>query len=71
MPISNLPDGYVEIQYDYIIAETSKESKVEGAILIWPQDEWIPKSCIDDMFEDGEGKTMVVTECIAKEKGLI
>ena len=65
--ISNLPRGYIELSYYRIVLDNPKKN----AILIDFGDnkQWIPRSQIDDIFEDDD--TIILTEWIAKEKGLI
>lgn len=67
--ISNLPDGYIELPFDTIVVDSPKFD----AILIdfGKNEKWIPRSQIYDTFENGEGKTVILTEWIAKKKGLI
>ena len=68
--ISNLQDGYIELPYDRVVIDVMRFH----AILIdfdVNKIKWIPRSHIHDMFEDREGKTVILTEWIAKKKGLI
>ena len=67
--ISNIPDGYIELNYDAMMKDDPKF----GAVCFAIADEmvWIPRSQLNEYFEDGEGKTMIITEWIAKQKGLI
>lgn len=67
--ISNLPDGYIELEFDIIVKDAPKFD----AILFdfGENKQWIPRSQIYDTFENGEGKTVILTEWIAKKKGLI
>jgi len=62
----NAPQGYVEIHYDLILMD--KEEK--GAIWFQIGDRkiWIPRSQIDEMFDD---KSMLVSEWFAIEKCLV
>jgi len=64
--ISNIPNGYVEIHYDYILMD--KEEKNAIWFQIGDRKLWIPRSQIDEMFDD---KSMLVTEWFAIEKRLI
>ena len=65
--ISNIPKGHVEVQFDELVHETDMAYLLE----IYGQQMWIPKSQVDDLFEDGEGNKIIVKEWLAREKGLI
>lgn len=67
MPVSNLPDGYIELSYDRVLKEADTAVLVDFGFA----QEWIPESQIYDRFEDGKGRTLVVKEWMAKLKGLI
>ena len=69
MTVSNLPDGYVELPYDRVVVEGEKGSA--HLIDFGFVKKWIPESQVYDMFEDGEGNTIILTEWIANKKGLI
>ena len=65
--IANLPKGHVEVDFDVLIHETS------GAylLLICDSQVWIPKSQVHELFEDGDGKTVIIPEWLATAKDLI
>jgi hypothetical protein len=65
-----MPRPTVDIDVDTVTVET------EMAILcvIGTEEVWIPKSQIDDSSEvqgEGDGGTLVISEWLAKEKGLV
>lgn len=65
--ITNMPDGYIAIKYDRILKERTLAIFVDFGFTR----EWIPESQIYDRFEDGDGKTLIMTEWIAGKKKLI
>lgn len=65
--ISNLPKGYIELSYYEILSDNPKKNAIW--IDFGDNRQWIPRSQIDDIFEEDD--VVILTEWIAKEKGLI
>jgi len=64
--ISNVPDGYVAIAYDWIGASTDSAR----LFIIEEKNYWIPNSQIYEIFEDDE-RQVIISRWIAEKKQLI
>ena len=67
MIAQGLPKGYIDLAFDKIIRQTDKAQLIDFG----NNEVWIPDSQIDDIFEDTTGNTIILSEWIAKQKGLI
>lgn len=66
--MKGIPGDYIEIQYDKLLRDNPKSGAV--LFLIEGKEVWIPRSQIFEWFEDAS-KNLILTEWIAKQKGLI
>jgi len=66
MKPSNLPD-YVELRVSMVKHETDDAVLVEYE----GEDIWIPKSCLEDYPDVGDGGDILVQQWIAVEKGMV
>jgi hypothetical protein len=66
--MEGLPHGYIALAFDQVLVDSPKYKSI--LFDFGDAEEWIPRNQIDDMFED-DHPTVVLTEWIAKKKGLI
>ena len=71
-------DGVVAVPYDRIARETDKAYLIifeEGDDFAEPPEEersaWIPKSQIEELYNDEPGRRVVIPEWLARKNGLL